>query len=54
MYKPPLSRTGSSGPPAIRHPRRLAWAGNLLAVLGVILAVLAVEYLPDLLAGWIF
>lgn len=53
MYKPaPLSLHRSRA----RQPasRRWAWAGNLLAVLLVILAVAAVEYGPDLLAGWIF
>ena len=56
MYKPlPLNSRPSGQPaPTIRHPRRLAWAGNLLALLLVGLLVLAVEYGPDLLAGWIF
>lgn len=43
MYKPlPLHR---------RHPRRLAWAGNLLAVVLAVAGVWLVDRLPDLAAG---
>lgn len=52
MYKPaPVARRRQFRPAG--NARR-AWAGNALALLLVGLAVLAVEYLPDLVAGWIF